>query len=251
MALTATTAKCAVCQRQYSIEQGVVDLAPPGGRETRSVTQRLMESRFYARFYEDVMRPRLTGVVTERTLPQEYRLAAEFLDFGQASAVLDVACGTGNFTRYFAERLEARGSSATLVGVDISWPMLEVARKNLRREHLEDRVHLVRANATRFPLRTGAFDRLHCAGALHMMEDVDGALREFARLLEPGGVAVIGTFVLGRGLTRRVAKRIAEIPTRFHWFGRGELERRLERVGLHVLNSSVVGDALTVKAVRF
>lgn len=245
-----TSTKCPVCHREYSIERGVIDLAPPGGRESRSVTQRLMESRLYARFYEDVMRPRLTNVVSDRTLPQEYRLAAEYLELGSARAIVDVACGTGNFTRQFARELESDGNDALLLGVDISWPMLEVARENLRRERLQDRVQLVRANATRFPLKTGGFDRVHCAGALHLMEDIDEALREFARLLAPGGICVIGTFVTGRGVLRRVAKRIAEIPTHFHWFGPGELERRLDHAGLTPVISDTQGDALTLKAVR-
>lgn len=241
--------ECPVCHREYAIDGGVIDLAPPGGRAVRSVTQRVMESRFYARFYEDVMRPRLTQVVTERSLPEEYRLAAEYLELGDATAVLDVACGTGNFTRAFAERIAPREDDVIVVGTDISWPMLEVARRKLREREMDDLIHLVRANATKSPFVTRAFDRIHCAGALHMMEDIDGALREFARLLAPDGILVIGTFVLGKGRRRRLLKRIAEIPTKFHWFAPGELEARLERAGFATVGFSVEGDALTVKAV--
>jgi SAM-dependent methyltransferase len=242
--------RCPVCRREYGIEHGVFDLAPPGGRQSRSVTQRLMESRFYARFYEDVMRPRLTNVVTARTLPEEYVLAADYLELRDARAVLDVACGTGNFTRHFARVMLQTDDPGLIVGADISWSMLETARHYLRRGGLSDYVRLMRANAARFPLATDSFDRIHCAGALHMMQDIDGALREFARLLEPGGICVVGTFVLGRGWMRRVAKRVAELPTRFHWFAPDELHARMARVGLTVVEESVEGDALTVKAIR-
>ncbi len=242
--------RCPVCERQYGIEHGVVDLEPPGGRQDRSVTQRLMETRFYARFYEDVMRPQLTNVVSARTMPEEYRLATEYLQLSKAQAVLDVACGTGNFTRHFAHELLKQDRGGLLVGADVSWPMLEAARAYVRAEGLQDSLHLVRADATRFPLRTGSFDRVHCAGALHMMDDVDAALAEFARVLQPGGICVIGTFVSGHSMMRRVLKRIAEIPSGFHWFGPDELQGRMASHGLAVYADSIEGDALTLAARR-
>lgn len=244
----AASVKCGSCQRQYGIDHGVVDLEAPGSFQAKSVTQRLMETRFYARFYEDVMRPRFTNVVTDRTMPEEYVLAAKYLKLETARSVLDVACGTGNFTRHFAHELARSESGALLIGADISWPMLETARTYLRNDGLADSVHLVRANASKLPLRSESFDRIHCAGALHFMDDVDRTLAEFARLLEPGGICVIGTLVAGRGLMRRALRRIAEIPSGFHWFGPDELPGRMASHGLAVYAESVQGNALTLAA---
>ena len=239
-----------MCERQYGIDHGVVDLEPPGDRHHRGVAQRIMETRFYAKFYEDVMRPRLAGVMTERTLPEEFVLAARYLQLPRATAVVDVACGTGNFTRHFAHELRASSSRALLIGVDASWSMLETARTYIRTEQLEDDIHLVRAHPSKIPLRAASFDRLHCAGALHMMEDVDATLTEFARLLQPGGICVIGTFVIGRGVMRRALQRITEIPSGFHWFGPDELPGRMASHGLAVYAESVEGNALTLAARR-
>ena len=246
---------CTACRREYNFQEGVADLAPPYRKGT-NMSQRVMESRFYSRFYEEIMRPKLTSIVTERTLREEYALSTELLDLQSDSRLLDVACGTGNFTRYFAQRLDALSvhedgevrSDALLVGVDLSWPMLETARKYIRRDQLEERLFLVRGDATRLPMRRGAFDRLHCAGALHMMDDIDEALRNFACVLEQGGICVIGTFTLGSGLLRKIAKRVAEIPSKFHWFSQKELYQRMERAGFEVIEESVEGDAITVKA---
>lgn len=246
---------CTACRREYNFQEGVADLAPPY-RKGANMSQRVMESRFYSRFYEEIMRPKLTSIVTERTLREEYALSTELLDLEADSRLLDVACGTGNFTRYFAQRLDAlavhddaaQSSSSLLVGVDLSWPMLETARKYIRRDQLEERLFLVRGDATRLPMRRGAFDRLHCAGALHLMDDIDEALRNFACVLEPGGVCVIGTFVLGEGILRKIAKRVAEIPSKFHWFSQKELYQRMERAGFEIIEESVEGDAITVKA---
>ncbi|RVU43502.1 methyltransferase domain-containing protein [Lujinxingia sediminis] len=250
-----TTITCEACQRQFNLQDDVADLAPPHAPD-RSVTQKLMETKFYAQFYEEIMRPRLTGVVSERTMREEYRLAADYLDFGAETRLIDVGCGTGNFTRYFAQRIglaetrETGGDLPLVVGMDLSWPMLETARRNIRRENLDGRVFLIRGDATRIPVSRASFNRLHCAGTLHLLNDIDEALRNFARILEPGGICVIGTFILGEGMLRRFAKRAAEIPTRFHWFSRDELHKRLERAGFEIVSDDIAGDAITIKARR-
>lgn len=249
----ATTLTCKACHREYNFHSGVADLAPPKP-SGRSVTQRLMESRIYARFYEDIMRPRLTGIISDRTLGEEYILAGEMLDLEADSRLLDVAVGTANFTRYFAQRLlELSGSDeekSLVVGMDLSWPMLETARTYLRRDGLDDDVFLIRGDAARIPARRGAYNRLHCAGALHLMDNIDEALRNFARVLEADGICVISTFIQGDGLLRRTLKRAAEVPTQFHWFTREELHQRLRRAGFEVMEDSIAGDAITVKALR-
>lgn len=249
----ATTLTCTACHREYSFHSGVADLAPPKP-SGRSVTQRLMESRIYARFYEDIMRPRLTRIISNRTLGEEYILADELLELSADSRLLDVAVGTGNFTRYFAQRLlelsDSEADESLVVGMDLSWPMLETARTYLRRDGLDDDVFLIRGDAARIPARRGAYNRLHCAGALHLMDNIDEALRNFARVLEADGVCVISTFIKGEGLVRRALKSAAEVPTQFHWFTREELHQRLRRAGFEVIEDSIAGDAITVKALR-
>lgn len=249
MEVARTSTKCPICQRQYSIDHGVIDLAPPTGRVAKSVTRRFVEGRFYARVYEEVMRSKLNSVIADQTGPSDTTVAS-LLELDSARAVLDVGCGTGGFLRRFAHHMLEVDEPGLLVGTDPSWPMLEAARNYLRSDGLHDYVRLVRADADRFPLQSGGFDRLHCSGALHLAVDIDGTLAEFARLLEPGGVCVIGTFVSGNGLLRRAVKRLAEIPTNVHWFSPGELERRMARVGLTVVSEKIDKDALTVKAFR-
>jgi SAM-dependent methyltransferase len=128
--------------------------------------------------------------------------------------------------------------------------MLQRARSYLRRDGVNDRVFLLRGDATRIPLGRATFDRVHCAGGLHLMDDIDEALRHFARVLEPGGICVVSTFLLEGGFLKKLAKRAAEVPTDFHWFGRDELHERMERAGFKVVTDSVSREAITVKAQR-
>lgn len=246
--LSSVAAKCVECRRQFTFERGVIDLVPPTQRDRRTVSQRLMETRLYARVYEDVMRPKLAQAIGEA--PDDRAVVTDFLELDSATAVLDVACGTGRFLRSFARSVQHEPSPPMLVGVDMSWQLLESARDGLRRADIHEQVTLVRTGTTRLPMQDASFDRLHCSGALHIIEDIDRALDECARVLAPGGVCVIGTLVTGDGLLRRAMRRLAEIPSKFHLFGPGELHRRLARVGLRVVDERRQGDRLTVKAVR-
>lgn len=204
-----------------------------------------METRFYAHFYEEVMRPRLTRAVTRRSLDQEYELSADWLDLRPGVRLLDVACGTGNFTRYFARR---QPESELMVGADLSWSMLDEARVLLDREGLTERIVLTRLDATTMPLRSASYDRVHCHAALHFMADPDDALRSFARILEPGGILVVGTFLQSPDPVRAFFKRISSRLSGFGWFQKEDLRLRLERAGFVVEQESVEGDAITLRA---
>ena len=85
---------------------------------------------------------------------------------------LDVGCGEG---RVGAE-LERRGYR--VVGVDSSPRMVELAR---------ERHEAVVADATALPFDDGAFDLAIAYMSLMNMDDLEGALPEIARVLEPGG----------------------------------------------------------------
>ena len=249
----AAVLSCTACKRQYNITDGIADLAPPDTPRS-GLAQKVMESGLYSRLYEKHARPKLTSLISDRTIDEEMDLAADYLELSPETMLLDVACGTGNFTRYFAQRI---GSGVTgyddqslVVGMDISWAMLQRARSYLRRDGVNDRVFLLRGDATRIPLGRATFDRVHCAGGLHLMDDIDEALRHFARVLEPGGICVVSTFLLNGGVFKRIAKRLAEIPTDFHWFERDELHERMERAGFELVTDSVSREAITVKARR-
>jgi len=99
--------------------------------------------------------------------------------------VLDACCGTGVVTAALAQRFE----KAEVIGVDLSPDMLQRARGHL--DSLAPRVRLAEAPAERLPAATGSIDLLVCANALHLVPEPQEALREFARVLAPGGLAVI------------------------------------------------------------
>jgi SAM-dependent methyltransferase len=97
---------------------------------------------------------------------------------------LDVGCGPGRASLVLA------AAGARVTAVDLHEPFLQRTRAAAREAGLADRVAVVRASMTALPHPDGAFDLLWCEGAAYLM-GVDRALRDWRRLLRPGGALVL------------------------------------------------------------
>ncbi|KPM55432.1 methyltransferase [Frankia sp. R43] len=121
--------------------------------------------------------------------------------------ILDAATGTG-LAAIAAAR--ATGPAGQVVGVDISSGMLTRARDAIVKAKLVN-IELIRADAAALPqFEEGSFDLILCsAGLLYM--SVNAALREWRRLLAPGGLVGFSTmregFPLAATLFRSHARR--------------------------------------------
>lgn len=89
----------------------------------------------------------------------------------------DVGVGTGLVAR---ETLAIIGATGTLVGIDPSAAMLRRASEGLG-------IETVLATAESLPFAEASFDFLSMGYALRHVEDLAAALREFHRVLKPGG----------------------------------------------------------------
>ncbi|MGW1889721.1 class I SAM-dependent methyltransferase [Streptomyces sp. NPDC002004] len=102
------------------------------------------------------------------------------------SRVLDVGCGTGVPT---ARQLVDAGH--TVVGVDLSTGMLDLARKNVPEAEFVHRD--LAALRVAGPDGLGQFDGLTCFFTLLMLPrpEIPYALRQFHRMLRPGGLLAL------------------------------------------------------------
>lgn len=98
--------------------------------------------------------------------------AVRDLRLPHGSTVLDVAAGTGDFTR----ELQAQGMRA--IATDLSFGMLAAGHGMTWR---------VQADGSALPFSTGSFDGLTCGYALRNFTDLQGTLNEMGRVLRPGG----------------------------------------------------------------
>jgi demethylmenaquinone methyltransferase/2-methoxy-6-polyprenyl-1,4-benzoquinol methylase len=114
--------------------------------------------------------------------------------------VLDFGCGTG--------LMAARFKHATLVGIDISWPMLTRARLKL------PGAGLVLASVGHLPFSAGVFDAAVGVFVLRNLCDLRGCLIEVVRTLTPRGRVVLLdlTAPQGRVFSRLFAVYFALVP---------------------------------------
>lgn len=115
------------------------------------------------------------------------RMGVERAAIGPGDRVLEVAVGPGVTLVEIARR-----TTAQVDGVDLSPGMLEKAEEAVRAAGLTN-VRLHEANARRLPFPDGEFDLLYNSYMLDLipLEEMDDVLREFHRVLKPGGRLVL------------------------------------------------------------
>ncbi len=123
------------------------------------------------------------------------RCAVRMAGVRTGDRVLDVACGTGDLTQLFA-----RTEASEVVGVDFTPEMLDLACA--KRERLEPRVRARVSyevgDAMDLRFEDASFDIVSIAFGIRNVQDPGRALREFVRVLRPGGRLVILEFTTPR-----------------------------------------------------
>jgi ubiquinone/menaquinone biosynthesis C-methylase UbiE len=104
--------------------------------------------------------------------------------------VLDLACGTGLVTLAAAD---AVGTHGKVVGTDLSGQMVEVARQRAFARQLPQ-VSFARMDAEMLDLPDATFDAVLCSLGLMYLPDAARAMREWLRVLKPGGRVVIAVW---------------------------------------------------------
>ena len=116
------------------------------------------------------------------------RLAAEIVHPGDR--VLDAACGTGDLA------VAAERAGGKVMGLDFSERMLERARSK------SSSIEWVQGDVMELPFEDGSFDAATIGFGIRNVSDLEGGLRELARVLRPGGRLAVLEITRPRGLLR-------------------------------------------------
>jgi SAM-dependent methyltransferase len=245
LTVTDSSFECQVCGRWYPIEETIPDFILEDLRQShhpvlRSVSNldrlaRIYESKLWYpvvyHFYGGLFIP---------SVKEEVRAIASMVD-SEDGIVLDVACGTGLFTRSIAKK------ARLVYGVDISKGMLKQAVKYLKKENLSN-VRFACAKAENLPFPNNYFEGLTCCGALHLFADTMQALTEMSRVMKHQGKIAVMTFV-----NRRIFRfrKIREHLRKDHGaiiFDVEDLDQYLRQAGFMNFNYQVYGSAILFEA---
>ncbi len=100
------------------------------------------------------------------------------------AVALDVGCGTGTVLAALSHLVGAVGRA---VGVEPDPVLRELALSR----HVGVPLTILAGTADRLPVLDDSVDVLYCERVLQHVPDVEAAVAEFARVLRPGGVAVV------------------------------------------------------------
>ncbi len=120
------------------------------------------------------------------------RQGVELAALPKDALILDLACGTGDFSQLVSGKLPA----ARAVAADLTHGMLRLAAARGVRD-------TVCADAMRLPFQDGTFDAVFIGYGLRNFPDLDRAAREIARVTRPGGAFVSLDFFLPRNAVWR------------------------------------------------
>jgi demethylmenaquinone methyltransferase/2-methoxy-6-polyprenyl-1,4-benzoquinol methylase len=191
------------------------------------------------------------------------RAAVRALQAKADGLYLDLCTGTGDVAFHLK-----KSSRARVAGVDFSSGMLRQARRKAARSG--DKLLFVRGDAMAIPFKGGSLDGVVVAFGVRNFEDLDRGLSEMARVLKPGGHAVILEFgeprkgpfgsayllyfrrvlpFLGRVVSRRPGA-YSYLPATVASFPAPELmEQRMAEAGLRVvLRRPLTGGAIVLYA---
>lgn len=187
-----------------------------------------------------------TAGITERLLlesdydglnPYEW---ARLLLPTEPDVLLDLACG-----------------SAPLAETAASWIGLDRSQGELATAVTLGRRPLLRASATAVPLRSGSVDAVLCSMSMQVIEPLDAALGEIARLLKPSGGFAVLTMPTGWPLGWRDAVAYIRLmlalrqPIRYpndRELGRRNLHITVQRNGLEVVSDERKGFRLPLRS---
>jgi ubiquinone/menaquinone biosynthesis C-methylase UbiE len=167
----------------------------------------------------------------------EHRIARLLLGLSPGDGVLDVACGTGNFTRDFARIV---GEPGLVVGIDVSETMLGRAVEDTRRAGLGNTAY-VRGDAQELPFLDDSFDAVCCFAAFHLFSDPWRALDRMTAVLTPGGRIALFTTARHRTVPMRTVESLMALRSGARLFEEGEVVEALEERGYVDVRQRIAG----------
>lgn len=185
-----------------------------------------MDARFWNRFafaYDFATRSGDAG------LREAAAYAGSFL--GRDARVLDAACGTGAFACAIASQV------GEVVTCDYAYKMVLQARDKVARLGLSN-VSCQEGDLTALAFADASFDAAIAGNVIHLLDDPLVGVSELRRVVRPGGIIAIPTYVNAEDRQKRFLKLIEAVgfSAKNEWT-RASYLAFIERTGLPLVES--------------
>lgn len=220
---------CTHCKAAYPVRHQVIDFIYDWD-DQRSLAQQAMEWPALVRIYESRLwrRNPVFEKFAKLSFNEEADTILSAVELVGDETILDLACGTGNYSRLFAKQLQ----TGKVIAADLSLPMLELAATRAEMHGLSDKIQFIRTSALELPLPDNSVDVVNCCGALHLFADLDVALNEIQRVLKPGGRFTTAVFRQQSGWLSRLFETLSRNYLGVEVFSLSGLVDKLQNVGL-------------------
>lgn len=128
----------------------------------------------------------VTSISIDKTW--RYRSLKRFVDKNTKQEILDIACGTGDYSIAIAKAMNP-GSHVT--GVDLSEGMLKCMDVKVKNLGMEEKISIEQGDSENMRFEDNSFDCATIAFGIRNFENREKALREILRVLKPSGKLVI------------------------------------------------------------
>src|SRR5712692_348620 len=148
------------------------------------------------------------------TKPWIKQMHSTFLGLKPGMRIVDVGCGTGDFTRYLAGLINGK---STVIGVDSRVASLRSAEKLTKNDGMSSRVSFRKGDAYKIPVADGWADLTCCRTLLMHLTEPLKAVREMSRVTRSGGMVAAleggslnSAFIPGEEKLTKIALRLGE-----------------------------------------
>lgn len=149
--------------------------------------QQLLDSAdaYFAKFTTDSIQFKKPFSDPEQSvhLTQHLGLLFQGADLFRGARVLDFGCATGWLSLGMAQM------GCDVIGIDVSAAAIKLAEKLKTHRHTysDGRLEFYTCDGVHLPVADNTVDRIVCFDAFHHVRDQQETLREFSRVLKPGG----------------------------------------------------------------
>ena len=175
---------------------------------------------------------------TRQNIDPKLRETADFfIKHLKGKKILDVGCGSGRDSQYFAER------GLQVIGIDAVKAFIKIAKSKVPKAKFK------LMDMRKLEFLGNSFDGLWAsASLLHIPKaEAKQTIEEFKRVLKPNGILFIG---VKQGEGERFVQE-DNMERFFAYYTKEELEKLIEETGFKILQTTIVekGDAIWIRTI--